>query len=264
VLRVRLSKALLGELYTTEVENLDDQTLVGGQKELAEALEAVQGQSSATLSLSTAGAWALHDALDNCEDISNDGGYRALARAAGAKRDEIATMLKAPTQSNPGPTGALVGLGTLESLEVLSGGRVRKLGMRGRWLGWDTGNRRFAICRVVSNAGGRKLPTSVVKAHRRFHSEAPKTAVVADVPDPIGRLQQVGLVKALTYIVPRRINSPEKNPYRWHHAFGDTGHKGGNSYPERVMPALMRDARGNLFIKRRPGNIFRVDTWLRG
>jgi hypothetical protein len=32
----------------------------------------------------------------------------------------------------------------------------------------------------------------------------------------------------------------------------------------RVMPALMMDARGHIFIHRRPGNIFRVDTWLRG
>jgi len=30
------------------------------------------------------------------------------------------------------------------------------------------------------------------------------------------------------------------------------------------MPALVRDSRGNLFIKRRKGNIFTVDTWLRG
>lgn len=263
MLRVRLSKALLAELYTTEVENLDDQELTGGAKELAEALEAVQGQKSAVLSLSRDGMHALHDALDNCADISADGGYLALMRAAKAKRDEIAKVLD-NVQSNPGPEGSLVGLGTLESLEVLSGGRVRKMGMRGRWLGWDTGKRRFAICRVVSSAAGRRLGASTVKAHRRFHNEAPTSAVVADVPDPVGRLTQVGLVKALTYVVPRRINSPEKNPYRWHHAFGDTGHKGGNAYPERVMPALMRDARGNLFIKRRPGNIFRVDTWLRG
>lgn len=87
---------------------------------------------------------------------------------------------------------------------------------------------------------------------------------MVDAPSPTGVLAKVGLVKSLTYEVPTRIRSPEKNRYRWHHAFGDTGHKGGDTYPERVMPALLRDARGNLFIKRRPGNIFTVDTWLRG
>ena len=71
-------------------------------------------------------------------------------------------------------------------------------------------------------------------------------------------------MKALVYTVPRKINSPEKNPYQWHHAFGDTGHKGGDHYPERVMPALMKDQKGNLFFKRRPGNIYKVDQWIRG
>lgn len=164
--------------------------------------------------------------------------------------------------------GSLVGLGTLESLEVLDPrtGRTRtqRFGGGRKWLGWDTGKRRFAICRVVREAGAAQLGAAVEKAHRRFHTEAPRAAVVADVPTPSGRLTQIGLVRALTYIVPRRVLSPEKNPYRWHHAFGDTGHKGGASYPQRVMPALMRDAKGNLFIKRRPGNIFTVDTWLRG
>ncbi len=161
--------------------------------------------------------------------------------------------------------GSLVGLGTLESLEVIQPGstRVDVLRARNCWLGWDPTHRRFAFCRVVGKTT-KTLSPRVRKAHRRFHTEAPSSTVVADVPAPAGRLRQVGLVKALTYIVPRRVNSPEKNPYRWHHAFGDTGHKGRGDYPERVMPALMRDAKGELFIKRRPGNIFNIDTWVRG
>ena len=37
-----------------------------------------------------------------------------------------------------------------------------------------------------------------------------------------------------------------------------------DAYTPKVMPALCQDSKGNLFIKRRKGNIFTVDTWLRG
>lgn len=84
------------------------------------------------------------------------------------------------------------------------------------------------------------------------------------MPDRGPTVKNVGLLKSLVYYVPSKIRSPGKNKYLWHHAFGDTGHKGGDSYPIKVMPMLQRDSAGNLFIKRRPGNIFRVDNWLRG
>jgi hypothetical protein len=68
----------------------------------------------------------------------------------------------------------------------------------------------------------------------------------------------------LVYEVPQTVRSPGKNPYQWHHAFGDTGHKGGKAYSTAVMPWLARDSKGNLFFVRRQGNIFNVDSWLRG
>ena len=160
---------------------------------------------------------------------------------------------------------ALLGIGHLTGLEILDPktGRVTKKTLRGKWLAWDTARRAFHICTARKSAGG-SLPASIRKAHRKFHAAESRSAVLADVPASAGGEQQIGLIKALTYRVPPKVNSPEKNPYHWHHAFGDTGHKGGDSYPEKVMPALVRDRRGNLFIRRRPGNIFRVDTWLRG
>ena len=164
-----------------------------------------------------------------------------------------------------GGRGALLGLGTLHQLEVLDPKtkRVRSLYVRNKWLAWDPKRRAFHICRLVRAAAGRGLG-GVAALHRRFHEAGPSRAVVVDVPTPAGAIRQMGLLRALTYRVPKKTKSPGKNPYTWHHAFGDTGHQGGDKYPERVMPALLCDSKGNLFIQRRPGNIFRVDTWLRG
>lgn len=169
---------------------------------------------------------------------------------------------KRKTKRNP-HCPALTGLGTLVNLEIIQpGGRSAKtLRTPGRWLAWD--GQAFHICRIAG--GTRPLTDSAtIRRHRQFHGQPPAGGRVVDRPAPVGALRQIGLLKALTYRVPSHVRSPEKNPYLWHHAFGDTGHKGGDHYPEKVMPALMRDANGNLFIKRRPGNIFRVDQWLRG
>ncbi len=275
--KVKLSKALIDELYNNEVENLVDQVLVGGRKEMSEAIDAVSGRSSATLRLSYEGARELHDALDNMEDISNDNGFRSLARSAGKKRDEIRAILTSkPTASNPGPSGSLLGIGYLTSLEVLDAktGRARTVKPRGKlWLGWLTSAKNYRVCTVAKNGQtkfsrehlvGTGMAPAVVRAHRRFHQAPPRGAITVDMPDPSGPLKQLGLLKALTYSVPKKVKSPDKNRYLWRHAFGDTGHKGGDTYPTKVMPALMQDAKGNLFIKRRPGNIFTVDSWLRG
>lgn len=164
--------------------------------------------------------------------------------------------------------GALLGIGTLHELEVLDPAtkRVRRISAGGRWLGWDTQRRQFLLARTAprQSSSTARLPTAVAKAHRRFHGAASRRALVVDVPRPQGRLRQLGLLKALVYRVPKQVRSPGKNPYAWHHAFGDTGHQGGDTYPERVMPAVCVDQQGNLFIRRRKGNIFRVDSWLRG
>jgi hypothetical protein len=157
-------------------------------------------------------------------------------------------------------------IGRLTHLEVVQpgGGKPRVIRLKNRMLAWEPGRRCFHICRVIgrdqTNPAG-----SIAKAHKRFHAAPPKAGTYrVEAPDTAGGLTDVGLLRALVYEVPQDIRSPDKNRYQWHHAFGDTGHKGGSSYPERVMPALKRTRSGDYVIVRRPGNIFRVDTWLRG
>lgn len=162
--------------------------------------------------------------------------------------------------------GSLLGVGTLHGLEVEVGGRSRTIKTPGKWLAWEPKGRRFHICTLVQRRQGAEgLADAVAKAHRKFHGQAPRATAVVDAPSPVGKLETLGLLRALVYKVPSKlVLSPEKNPYAWHHAFGDTGHKGGTTYPDRVKPQLCRDRAGNLFICRRKGNIFTVDTWLRG
>jgi hypothetical protein len=162
--------------------------------------------------------------------------------------------------------GALLGIGLLRRLEILDPAtqRVRSVTVRGKWLGWDPKRKAFHVCSArTSRVNPRGVPAGVGAAHRRFHKAASRGALEVEVPEADGATP-VGLLKALVYTVPSQVKSPGKNPYQWHHAFGDTGHKGGDRYPQSVMPALLRDRKGNWFIRRRPGNIFTVDEWLRG
>lgn len=154
---------------------------------------------------------------------------------------------------------ALLCIGRLVKLELLA--PAARVSLKNKWLAWD--GRNLHICTVKGTMQA-KLPSALVKKHAKFHNAAPKgNPFCAECPSPKGATKQIGLIKALVYTVPRKINSPEKNPYHWHHAFGDTGHAGGE-YPETVMPALVKDSVGNLFFKRRRGNIYKVDQWLRG
>ena len=162
---------------------------------------------------------------------------------------------------------SVVGLGRLEQLEILDPAthRTHTLRLTGRWLVWHPGRKAFYLTRGRIAAAQARIPAPIARAHQRFHRAAPASVQAVQVAArPHGRAVQLGLVKSLVYVVPRQVRSPGKNQYRWHHAFGDTGHQGGSDYPLRVMPALVKDSRGDLFIKRRPGNIFTVDTWLRG
>ncbi len=159
----------------------------------------------------------------------------------------------------------LLTLGTLKSITVLDPetGRKKNIAGRGRWLAWEPGRRKFHVCTVRGSTAAR-VPGNIARAHQRFHGVPPQgNPLLADAPTPSGPVRTLGLAEALVYTVPRKINSPGKNPHIWHHAFGDTGHKGG-TYSQRVMPALATDSKGNLFFIRRKGNIFRVDNWLRG
>lgn len=191
-----------------------------------------------------------------------EGAHRLVALHELGSKDLPALVVDDTSARKNPPSTALVGIGRLVSLEVLKDGKVSMLRPSGRQLAWDPAARAFHIVTPVRKVR-KALPPKVARAHQAFH-QAPSThAWTVRAPSPQGALRDLGLVKALTYFVPPAIKSPEKNRYLWHHAFGDTGHKGGK-YPTKVMPALLKDARGNLFIRRRRGNIFTVDSWLRG
>jgi len=159
---------------------------------------------------------------------------------------------------------SVLGVGRLTSLELLSpdSGKVTVKRVAGKWLGWQPRKRAFVICSVVKRNPGKVSP-AIERAHRKFHLAPSSGSFVINTPAKAGALRQIALIKALTYDVPAQVKSPSKNKAHWHHAFGDTGHKGG-VYTAKVMPALCRDSKGNLFICRRKGNIFTVDSWLRG
>ncbi len=159
----------------------------------------------------------------------------------------------------------LVTIGRLVNVEIYDPKtkKTTKRTLRGKWLATSPHGRDLHICKVTGKSPAKVSP-AVRKRHKRFHAAEPKGVMAGEIPDPKGKLTQVGLIKALTYTVPQsRIRSPEKNPYHWHHKFGDTGHEGG-TYPPRYYPALMQDSQGNLFIRRRKGNIFKTTDWIRG
>lgn len=160
---------------------------------------------------------------------------------------------------------ALLSIGRLTSVELLDPdtGKVATIRPKGKWLAWDRAKKNFAVCTIKGRTTAR-LPTGVIKQHSKFHNAPPGLgALTGNNPAASGALKPLGLVKALVYVVPKNIHSPNKNGSIWHHSFGDTGHRGG-AYSPKVMPLLMQDRNGNLFFKRRRGNIYRVDEWLRG
>ena len=159
------------------------------------------------------------------------------------------------------------GLGLLKAIEIVdpNSGRTALLRPAKSWLGYDRKKKAFLICRAKRKTT-RRPPPAIERAHRRFHGAASNGSLIVTNPTlkSANKPRILGLLKALVYDVPNSVKSPTKNRSHWHHLFGDTGHSGKNKYSYKVMPLLIRDKKGNLFIKRRKGNIFTVDTWLRG
>jgi len=183
-------------------------------------------------------------------------GYDAAKRIAGQKR-------KNPLPKSA-PSRALLCIGQLRDLEIYDPktNTSKHIKTNGKWLAWD--GRQFHVCNVKGQTNA-TLPKDVVQKHKKFHQANPiGKPFVGSMPTRSKSVKNVGLLKSVVYYVPTKIKSPGKNKYLWHHAFGDTGHKGGDNYPIKVMPMLQKDSAGNFFIKRRPGNIFKVDQWLRG
>lgn len=163
-----------------------------------------------------------------------------------------------------------VDLGILESMELEDG---RTLHPRGCHLAWMPQQRALAIT-IKARGRPARLSSATKRVHRQFHASEPQRAVTYEWPDQRGSLRLLGLMRKITYIVPKHIRSPDKRqadgmPIRWVHAFGDHGESGHGPvggpekrYPQHLMPALVEDAAGNLFIKRRAGNKFNVSDWI--
>lgn len=159
----------------------------------------------------------------------------------------------------------LVTIGRLVNVEIYDpkSKKTTKRAVRGKWLATSPHGRDLLVCKVTGRSTA-KVSAEVRKRHRKFHAAEPKGTMAGELPEPAGKLTELGLLKALTYTVPQsKIKSPEKNPYHWHHAFGDTGHRGG-TYAPRFYPQILKDSQGNLFIRRRKGNIFKTTDWIRG
>jgi hypothetical protein len=166
-------------------------------------------------------------------------------------------------------------LGHLVALVLRKGNRefhVSASKLRGWFVGWvPTASKDFVLVRAI-RGGARPGPLSAkaVKVFRQFHGHAPRQATVYDRPDPVGGLHEAALIKSLTYVVPEWIHSPEKRGVKWVHAFGDHGEEGHGPvdtrgekvYPTKLMPMLLEDRAGNIYVKRRPGNRYDVTKWI--
>lgn len=171
------------------------------------------------------------------------------------------------SSSRRGGSGTL--LGHLDALVVDRNGRdqpIPKSRMRGLFVAWMPGSRDLAL---VKRKGPAQAPLSSTAASlfRQFHGSNPKAGAY-EWPDPVGGLREIGRLRSITYVVPETIKSPEKTGFRWVHEFGDHGERGHGEhtktkrYPEHLMPALCQDARGSLFIRRKPGNRYYVSRWI--
>ncbi len=171
---------------------------------------------------------------------------------------------------NPRRSGSGVLLGVLSEL-VVDVGRdtmtANKSRLRGLYLAWMPSTKALAI---VSKAHGRPgvLSSAARRIHKLFHNTDPSASATYDWPERTGAERRVGLIRSLTYVVPPKIRSPEKQGYRWVHAFGDhgeSGHgplRGEKQYSDSLKPMLLENARGDLFIQRRPGNKYDVTKWI--
>ena len=165
----------------------------------------------------------------------------------------------------------LLYIGRLKRLEVIEPetGKRGVLGARqlsGMILCWDQSKKDFVIARGArrSRVDLGAIPTTLHRQHQVFHGAGARSVIEAEIPDRSGSLKKLALIDALVYEVPNRVKSPSKNGALWHHKFGDTKHSGNSDKGTKVMPWLCRDNSGWLYIRRRPGNIYTVNDWLRG
>ena len=160
-------------------------------------------------------------------------------------------------------------MGNITEMVVRKNGRDKTIKPKGCFVGWIPKGKHLAILKQAKNppksAG---VSDSVKKIHKKFHNTDVQKSKTYEWPDIKGKLTEVGRIVSLTYTVPAFIRSPDKKGYRWHHEFGDHGERGhgdvrdSGNYPQKFMPLLLKDVKGNYYIKRMRGNKYYVTDWL--
>lgn len=167
-------------------------------------------------------------------------------------------------------SGSGVLLGMLDELVIEIRGRTHsasKSRLRGLYLAWMPSEKSLAIVRKAPGNPG-MLSDDTRRIHKLFHNTEPSASATYDWPERTGQERRVGLIRSLTYVVPPKIRSPEKQGFKWVHAFGDHGEaghgpiRGEKRYSDSLKPLLLENRKGELFIQRRPGNKFDVTKWI--
>jgi hypothetical protein len=132
------------------------------------------------------------------------------------------------------------------------------------WFAWKGDPQRGSLL-VVRN-GGETLPRAsrlVTAGHERFHGAAPDGWLAAHWSPPSKVVHRLGLAMAVRYRVPPGMQS-NKQGHDYHHSFGDFGRGDDRSNDPRYWPVLLSDSRGHLFFRRRAGNVYHLQDWMRG
>ncbi len=131
------------------------------------------------------------------------------------------------------------------------------------WWAWDgsatAGNIR--LVRVVSQ-GGVRLQPNAKAMHRRFHGSDPDAGVQVDAQPVTAPLRLFGRVISFAYDA-RKIASTKSDAVYRHH-FGAFDHDDKPPFGEESLPDIALDGVGQLIIKRRPSNTFRLDDYVIG
>jgi len=197
--------------------------------------------------------------------IIGHGSFTSIRRDHAGAFD-VNTNPRKRARSNPASTEGVL-LGSLKELVVRADGEDVTIRPKKSLLGYLPEGKRLVVLKSGRRGRG-DLSQQASKLHTNFHNTKPSRADRFEWPDPVGRRRDVGLIVSLLYTIPPWLESPEKRRYQWNHEFGDRGERGhgyareSGNYPERYMPMLQVDEKGNLFIRRRKGNRFYVKDWL--
>lgn len=155
----------------------------------------------------------------------------------------------------------LVALGRAVGLEFIRLDRKRseKVSFPQYWWAWDgpatTGNIRLVKTIRTAPAVGSAL-------HQKFHDAEPTGALIVNA-EPMGApLSVVGHAISLTYDA-EKLDS-NKSDARYCHHFGSFTHDDRPPFDSKYWPDVVVDRSGQLMLRRRSGNAFRLEDWLIG